>query len=258
MAITFRGSVPGALTLANAALTQNLFTLTNKVGSRVNVILRHIDAHVDTTVASTTPGTVLRLSRASGISGGAIMPPSKFTTTQTMSASVELRTPILDGAPITASAGNTIVERVTSRVHTAVEQVAKIEYDLLPSLAATQDFIIRPGESILVQAVSSNVGANPIAGNNWFVQASWEEDALSTFNISGTVTLGGSPVAGAIVTVIEADDNSMTNQVIVEKITTGAGGTWASTIETGKVGAAFVQYESGGTFYTAPGSPYLD
>lgn len=37
----------------------------------------------------------------------------------------------------------------------------------------------------------------------------------------------------------------------------GAGATWASTIRTGKVGAAFVQYESGGTKYTAPGSPYL-
>jgi hypothetical protein len=57
--------------------------------------------------------------------------------------------------------------------------------------------------------------------------------------------------------VIEADDINMTNQVLVEKIVTGAGGTWASSIKTGKVGAAFVQYESGGTYYTAPGSPYL-
>ena len=42
-----------------------------------------------------------------------------------------------------------------------------------------------------------------------------------------------------------------------ETIVTPAGGTWASTIRTGKVGSAFVQYESGGTKYTAPGSPYL-
>ncbi len=257
MAVTFRGSIPSASTLGGDALTQNLFTLTNKVGSRVNVILRHLDAMVDTTLASTNPGTILRLSRATSISGGAIVTPSKFITTYTASSSIEIRTPILDGMPITATPGNTIAERITSRVHTAVEQVAQIEYDLLPSIAATQDFVIQPNESILVQAVSSNVAANPAIGNNWFIAAIWEEDSIATFNISGTVTLSASPVAGAIVTVIEADDINMTNQVLVEKIVTGAGGTWASTIKTGKVGAAFVQYESGGTYYTAPGSPYL-
>jgi hypothetical protein len=57
--------------------------------------------------------------------------------------------------------------------------------------------------------------------------------------------------------VLEADDASMTNAVLRETIVTPAGGTWASSIRTGKVGAAFVQYESGGTKYTAPGSPYL-
>jgi len=257
VAVTFRGSIPSALTLGNGALTQNLFTLTNKVGSRVNVKLRHINAEVDTTLASTTPGSILRLSRVSSVSGGAIVTPSKFLTTETNSSSIEIRTPILDGMPITATPGNIIAERITSRVHTAVEQVAQIEYDLLPSIAATQDFLIQPNESILVQAVSSNVGANPAIGNNWFVNAIWEEDTIGTFNISGTVTLSGSPVSGAIVTVIEADDLSMTNQVIVEKITTGGAGTWASTIKTGKIGAAFVQYETGGTYYTAPGSPYL-
>jgi len=257
VAVTFRGSVPGVWTLGNRALTQNLFTLTNKVGSRVDVIIRSLIAEVDTTVASTTPGSVLKLSRASSISGGAIIPPSKFITTETPSASIEIRTPIIDGAPITASAGDTISQRLTSRVHTAVEQVAQIQYDILPDLVATQDFVIQPGQSILIQAVSSNVAANETIGNNWAVKVAWDEDALSTFNISGTVTLSAAPVTGAIVTVIEADDINMTNPILVDTIVTGAGGTWASTIKTGKVGAAFVQYESGGTYYTAPGSPYL-
>ena len=86
----------------------------------------------------------------------------------------------------------------------------------------------------------------------------WEEDALSTFAISGTVTLSAVPVSGARVVVVEADDQLMTNAVLVEIITTPAGGTWASSIKTGKVGAAFVQYTSGGTYYTAYGSPYLE
>ena len=86
-------------------------------------------------------------------------------------------------------------------------------------------------------------------------------DFLGQFDISSailTVTLSGSPVSGAIVTVIEADDLDMTNPVLVDTIVTPAGGTWSADILTGKVGAAFVQYRSGGTLYTAPGSPYLE
>ena len=100
--------------------------------------------------------------------------------------------------------------------------------------------------------------ANARLSNYWWVACEWEEDPIATFAISGTVTLSGSPATGAIVTVVEADDESMTNPVLVETITTGAGGTWASSIKTGKVGAAYVQYKSGATYYTAPGSPYLE
>jgi len=71
------------------------------------------------------------------------------------------------------------------------------------------------------------------------------------------VTLGGSPVSGAKVMVMESDNVAGTNMFLREVITTPAGGTWASSILTGKVGSAFVQYEAGGTYYTAPGSPYL-
>jgi hypothetical protein len=93
--------------------------------------------------------------------------------------------------------------------------------------------------------------------NNWMVLCSWEEDSISTFSISGNVTLGGVAISGAKVYVIEADDRSGTNAVLREVVTT-VSGAWSSTIKTGKVGAAFVQYETGGALYTAPGSPFLE
>jgi hypothetical protein len=86
----------------------------------------------------------------------------------------------------------------------------------------------------------------------------WEEDSLPTFAISGVVTLSAAPVSGAKVMVIQADDEVMTNATLVEVKTTNALGEWASTILSGKVGAAFVQYENGGTYYTAAGNPFLE
>ena len=118
--------------------------------------------------------------------------------------------------------------------------------------------MLRPGQSLIVQAVAAVGTSNAALCNNWDAHCVWEEDAIATFAISGTVTLSAVPVAGAIVTVVEADDTSMANAVLRETIVTPAGGTWASTIRTGKVGAAFVQYENAGTLYTAPGSPYLE
>ncbi len=258
MAISFIGSIPSATTIGNDSTTQNLCTITNKIGSRVNIIIRRATAKIDTLAALTSVMPQVKLRRATSISGGAILSKTAWQTTQSSSDSVEIRTAIIDGQPITATAGNIIWQQYCSRMHTIVEQVIAPDNNILPLLVENHDFIIRPGESILVQVVGASVASNAALSSNWFTEFMWEEDEIATFAISGTVTLSAVPVAGAIVTVVEADDELMTNQVLVEKIVTGAGGTWASTIKTGKVGAAFVQYKSGATYYTAPGSPYLE
>jgi hypothetical protein len=257
VAFTFNGSVPGLMVYGNDALKQNLYTLTNKVGSRVNVLVRRLTAQLDAIAALATVSPVVKTSRATAISGGAILSPSTYDSTLSSSASVEVRTPSLDGFPLAATEGTTIWQQYPGRMHTVVEQVLSVDTNMLPLVIESEDFILRPGESILVQAVGATTASNSRLSNYWWVSCEWEEDPIATFAISGTVTLSAAPVAGAIVTVIEADDESMTNPVLVEKIVTGAGGTWASTIKTGKVGAAFVQYKSGATYYTAPGSPYL-
>lgn len=258
MAFSFNGSVPGLIALGNDATTQNIYTLTNKVGSRVNVLIRRATVQVDTIAALTSVMPIVRCSRATAISGGAILSPSAYDTTQSSSAYVEVRTPSYDGFPITATQGNTIWQQYCGRMHTVVEQVLGPDNNVLPALVEDQDFIVRPGESILFQVVGATTASNARLSNYWWLSCEWEEDPIATFAISGTVTLSAVPVVGAIVTVVEADDESMTNPVLVEKVVTGAGGTWASSIKTGKVGAAYVQYKSGATYYTAPGSPYLE
>lgn len=257
MAFSFNGAVPGLIALGNDATTQNLYALTNKVGSRVNVLVRRATAQLDTVAALTSVMPIVRCSRATNISGGAILSPSTYNTNQSSSSSVEIRTPVLDGFPITATQGDTIWQQYCRRMHTLAEQVQGLDNNVLPYLVNSQDFVVRPNESILFQVVGATAASNARLANYWWVSCEWEEDPIATFAISGTVTLSAAPVSGAIVTVIEADDESMTNPILVEKIVTGAGGTWASTIKTGKVGAAFVQYKSGATYYTAPGSPYL-
>lgn len=257
MAFTFNGAATGLIALGADATTQNIYALTNKVGSRVNVLIRNAAVGLDTIAALTTVMPVVRCSRATAVSGGAILAPSAYDTTESSSAYVEIRTPVYDGFPLTATQGNTIYQQYCGRMHTLAEQVLGPDNNVLPMLVQNQDFVVRPGESILFQVVGATAASNARLANYWWVACEWEEDPIATFAISGTVTLSGSPVSGAIVTVVEADDESMTNQILVEKIVTPAGGTWASTIKTGKVGAAYVQYKSGATYYTAPGSPYL-
>ncbi len=257
MAITFTGGVMVPTVFGNDAVTQHIFALENHIGSRVDVNVRRLTVQNDPLTALASVMPQVKVSRGVNISGGILLDKAQFRTTETSDPFVKIRSALGEGSPITATRGDTIWQQYTSRLHTAVEQVIASDEPLLPRLVDTFDFKLKPGESLLATVISATAASNPALSHNWLVDCIWEEDQKSTFAISGTVTLSGSPVAGAIVSVIEADDVSMTNPVLIKTIVTGAGGTWAADILTGKVGAAFVQYESGGTKYTAPGSPYL-
>ena len=259
MAVTFKGTVQGFIAYGNDATTQNLFVIKNEIGSRVDMNIRSLEIRMDTIAALAAVCPLVKVSRTPSASGGNTLAKNTFTTTETSDSFVKFFAPGLDDSVITATAADTIWQQFTDRSHTIVEQQVKLTNKyLLPLLVGTQNFVLHPGESLLVQVQAAAGTSNARLTNNWFVRCFWEEDAFSTFAISGTVTLSGSPVSGARVMVIEADDQLMTNAFLREVITTPAGGTWASSIKTGKVGAAFVQYTSGGTFYTAYGSPYLE
>jgi len=247
--------------IANDATEQNLFAIENPIGSRVDVYIKDLDYEVDAVGALTAVSPLIKVSRATAISGGVILPKSSFDTTEGKDSFVRCMTQNNEAAIITATAGDTIWQAFRHRTHTAVEQMTayinEVTHGLLPSLIETQNFVLRPGEALLVKLLASAGSSNSALSYFTTIQCTFDEVAFSTFAISGTVTLSGSPVEGARIIVIEADDILMTKAILREVIVTPAGGTWASSIKTGKVGAAFVQYESGGTYYTANGSPYL-
>lgn len=265
MAISFRGTAQSLAIYGNDATSQNLCVLENGIASRVNVIVRRFTFGSDPTAALTSVMNVVRAHRATSVSGGVIVDKAPFATSQSSDPAVVFRAQAGETGRITATAGDTLWAQLVPRMHTAVEQQLPEDdgerlkaRNILPTLAdGIADFVLRPGQALLARVVASAAASNPFASANYAVRCCWEEDEIATFAISGTVTLSGSPVSGAVVTVVEADDNAGTNAVLRQVITTGAGGTWASSIRTGKVGSAFVQYENGGTYYTAPGSPYL-
>jgi hypothetical protein len=264
MAVVFHGTAESLSIVGNDATTQNLFVIENGFKSRVNVIVRRLTFGCDSLVVLTTMMNMVRISRCTAVSGGVTLHKASFDTTQTSDSNVVMRSQANEAALITATAGDTLWAQLAGRMHTAVEyQNAERdseriqERNLIPFTSTSTNFTIRPGEALLVKVIANTAASNAQNSTNWTVRCSWEEDSITTFAISGTVTLSGSPVDGAKVMVLEADDASLTNAHLYEVKTTAGGGLWASTIRTGKVGAAFVQYETGGTYYTAPGSPYL-
>jgi hypothetical protein len=261
MAISFRGGVTAPVVVGNDATTQTLFCVENGIASRVNVLIRELHTDLDPIGAVTAVMPLVKTSRGTGISGGIILAKGTLDTALTSDPAVVFRSAMGETAPITATPGDVVFSQFLSRMHTAAEQSTLLQNEFgtscLPYPLTAKDFVLRPGQSLIVRVVAAAGTSNAALNNYYNAACVWEEDPIATFAISGTVTLSGSPVSGARVVVVEADDIDMTNAVLREVIITPAGGTWASSIRTGKVGAAYVQYRVGATYYTAPGSPYL-
>jgi len=259
VAITFTGSSSGLIALGNGLTTQNLFLIENRRGSRVNVNVRRFALQLDGVATLTAVMPIVRMSRASSVAAGAIYPKSPLNTAQTSNPYVVLSAPVMDLFPVTATANTTIWQQYLGRMVSGAEQMLGIDGNALPMMVEQtgKEFKLRPGESMVAQAVAAVGTSNAATMNNWFVQCVWEEDDIGTFSIAGQVTLSAVAVSGAKVIVVEADDISMTNPIFVGVQTTDGSGNWSAAITTGRVGAAFVQYQSGGVYYTAPGSPFL-
>ena len=260
MAITFHGSVSTFIAVGNNQLKQNLFVIENGYAARHNIRIRRMVLQVDTINVLTSVMPQVKISRMSVAStGGVILPKSSLIdTTETSDNALILKQTIYPGTNITATEGQPIWQEYGNRMHTGFSQILGDDSSFLPDLIKDVPLIMKPGENLLVQVVGAVVATNAGITTNWWLQVMWEEDSIAVFNISGVVTLSSTPVSGAKVLVLEADDEAGTNIRLVGIQTTDLNGLWASTIRSGAVGSAFVQYVSGGTYYTAPGSPYLE
>jgi hypothetical protein len=124
---------------------------------------------------------------------------------------------------------------------------------MLSRISAVQDFTLLPGQALVV---SWEHGVQPVGGSIIF-NVAWEEDEYDVgYDISGVVTLEGSPVSGAKVLVVSDADRDLPNPEL-EVITTGAPGTWTKKLASGVKASVFVQARSGETLYTDEGKPYI-
>ena len=64
MAITFVGSATGPVIIGNSATTQNLLTVENRVGSRVNVNIRRLMMQLDPVAVLTAVMPIVKIGRA--------------------------------------------------------------------------------------------------------------------------------------------------------------------------------------------------
>jgi len=166
-------------TLGTAATPQNLFTIENIDATKL-VTIRRLSVQMDATAVLVSVMPQVKTSRATAVpTGGTVIAKAQFDTANASNANTIIRGGnASDGGvatAITATAGTTIWQQYTMRMHTLAGQVLGIDSNILPLLVETNDLILRQNQALLVQVVASAGASNP-ATNNWFVNVVWEEN----------------------------------------------------------------------------------
>lgn len=165
-------------TLGTAATPHNLMTIEN-IDATTLVYIRRLTVQMDGTAVLTAVMPQVKASRATAVpTGGTALNKAQFDTANASDSNTIVRgATASDGGAataITSTAGTTIWQQYTQRLHTAVGQVLGVDGNVLPTLVDTQDLILRQNEALLVQIVSSVGTSNP-ATNHWFCNIVWEE-----------------------------------------------------------------------------------
>jgi hypothetical protein len=165
--------------IGSAATPQNLFTIENIDATKL-VYIRKLILQMDATVALATVAPLVKVSRATGVpTGGTTLAKGLFDTSATSNANTICRgSTATDGGANsgpTATAGDVIWEQFLMRIHTAVGQILTPDKDLLANYIASQQFILRQNQALLVQIVAPAGGSNP-ASNHYAVCCCWEEN----------------------------------------------------------------------------------
>ena len=165
--------------LGSAATPHNLLTIENIDATKL-VYIRRLTVQLDATAVLVSVMPQVKLSRATAVpTGGTALNKAQFDTTASSNANTIVRCATAsDGGvatAITSTAGTTLWQQYTMRMHTVVGQVLGVDGNVAPSLVDTQNLILRQNEAALVQVVSSAGTSNP-ATNFWLVNIVWEED----------------------------------------------------------------------------------
>lgn len=267
MAILYTGCATTQKIFGTGLGAQNIFAVENGRGSNVLVMIRRLAVLLDPNEGLLTAVKPIITAYQSTFVftsqfGATILEKGYFDSTQTSDSNVRIWSAgVLDSgfAPLAAT-NNTRGWREFSpcRLHTSAGIDISQSADIMPQLLSdtTYNYTIYPGESLVVAVEPAAVTSDP-SSNNWLVNCVWTEETLTTYTISGTVTLSATPVDGAEVTVIVADDTNLTNPYLHSIQVTAGGGLWSAAIPAGKIAYAYAQNFDAGTYYTAPGNPYI-
>ena len=166
-------------TLGTAATPQNLLTIENIDATKL-ITIRRLTVQIDATAVLVSVMPQVKASRATAVpTGGTVLAKAQFDTGNASNANSIVRGGTAsDGGvatAITSTAGTTIWQQYTMRMHTVVGQVLGVDSNVLPGLVDTQNLILRQNQALLVQIVASAGASNP-ATNHWFCNIVWEED----------------------------------------------------------------------------------
>lgn len=176
--VTYTGRTATYRTVGNAATSQIIATIENAAGSVVLVAPQSIECYCDLTAALTAVTPTLRLTRASGVSGGTVLTKSGADGLQTSASQTVVRgATASDGGvltPITATIGSITAAALLPRMHTLVGQVLMQPIALSREAESIEPLLLRSGEAIAVQIVAAAATSNP-ATNSYLVNVTWEE-----------------------------------------------------------------------------------
>lgn len=264
MAVQFVGSTVTPQIACSPTSGDYVFALVNTIRSLRKVNVLRFVAVGDSLEVSTTAGHIMPLLKTwrcacTAISGGVSIDkrPPWDTAVNNPDPNVKLFYSgygVSEANRITVSARTGPAwEQFIQRGATAVEQRRTQDNSMLSRLTAVEDFSLLPGQALVV---SWEHGTQPVGGSIIF-NIAWEEDEYDAgYDISGAVTLSGSPVSGAKVLVVTDTDRDLVDPEL-EVITTGAPGTWTKKLASGIKASVFVQSRAGETLYTDEGKPYI-
>lgn len=181
---SFKGAVTSFRTPGRAALTQNIFCLSNTTGSGVLVAVRRLSIQQDpAAVLNTSWGNLFKVSRiTTAPTNGTVLTKVAFDTSQSSSANViATGDASADGTgsatTLTATAGTPAWHQFANRLHTAAGQVVLDDASGIPALAAEDPMILRANEHMLVSLAANATGANG-ATVMYLINCMWEEFTL--------------------------------------------------------------------------------
>lgn len=196
MAISFIGSACSQKIMGDNQDYEALAIIYNEPQSTHTVRIRRVNVHRDQQVgvaSSATLFTPLLTYRGTGVpilTGACKAPKAAFDTAQTSDPYVNFYYAVTpDGSNDSGMSGGAGVlqwRNWINKQRSAAEQQRSEDNSGLPMLVSSNDWVLEPGQYLLVRADAVTIGDNN-PNCTWFCAAVWEEEFDTTFTVPDVV-----------------------------------------------------------------------